>query len=121
MQAEEVSLHPGDTSDHRSGVGCVASGRPRHHLQALLRAPRGRRLTGAICLHYAGLFGEASDGGLSWLREGLIYWQTCFEALFKVAAPQIRARRMAALGMSPYNGGFQSGGSGSGPPGENWV
>lgn len=68
----------------------MASGRPRHHLQALLRAPHGRRLTGAICLHYAGLFGEASDGGLSWLREGLIYWQTCFEALFKAAVLQIR-------------------------------
>lgn len=111
-QAEEERLRPGDTLDPRSGVGCVAPGRPRHHLQASLHAPRGRRLTGAICLHYAGLFGEAGDGGLSWLREGLIYWQTCFEALFKAAAPQIRARRMAALGMSPRIGGFHSGGGG---------
>lgn len=111
VQAEEERLRPGDTLDPRSGVGYVAPGRPQHHLQASLHAPRGRRLTGAICLHYTGLFGEASDGGLSWLREGLIYWQTCFEALFKVAAPQIRARRMAALGTSPCNGGFQSGGA----------
>lgn len=109
-QAEEERLRPGDTLDPRSGVGCVAPGRPRHHLQASLHAPRGRRLTGAICLHYAGLFGEAGDGGLSWLREGLIDWQTCFEALFKAAAPQIRARRMAALGMSPRMGVFIPGG-----------
>lgn len=58
----------------------------------------GRRLTRTICLHYAGLFGEVSDGRLSWLKEDLIYWQTCFEGFLKFALLQIRVRRMAALG-----------------------
>lgn len=73
----------------------MASGRPRHICR--LRAG-GRRLTGAICLHYAGLFGEASNGVLSWLREGLIYRQARFEALFTAVAVRSGAGRPAALG-----------------------
>lgn len=95
----------------------MAWGRPPHHVQASLRSRRGRRLTRAICLHYVGLFGEVSDGRLSWQREGLIYWHTCFEGLFKVALLQIRARRRAALGCPHIMGRFQSQARGAAPPG----
>lgn len=91
-QAEQTSLRPRDSPDHSSRWVC-GLGLPGPHLQALLNSQHSRRLPRAICLHYAGLFGEVSDGRLSWLREGLIYRQMCFEGLLKVALLQIRARR----------------------------
>lgn len=91
-QAEQTSLHPRDSPEHSSRWVCGLR-QPGPHLQAPLSSQHSRRLPGAICLHYAGLFGEVSDGRLSWLREGLIYRQMCFEGLLKVALLQIRARQ----------------------------
>lgn len=90
-------------------------GGPQPHLQALRCSPRGPLPTRAIRLHYVGLFGEVSDGGLSRLREALIYWQLCFEACLRVAGLQIRARRVAVRG-APKQGGVSGRGSRSSPP-----
>lgn len=117
MEGVQASVHPGDTPDTALGWGVGPQASPAPSAGCAL-LPARLALTRAICLHYAGLFGEVSNGGLSWLRGGLIYWQTCFEAPVMVAVLQITGRRTA---VPPHiRGGFHSWGSGS-PPWEDQV
>lgn len=103
MEGVQASVHAGDTPDTALGWGVGPQASPAPSAGCAL-LPARLALTRAICLHYAGLFGEVSNGGLSCLRGGLIYWQTCFEAPVMVAVLQITVRRMA--GPPPYKGGF---------------
>lgn len=95
----------------------MASGRPWHHLQALLRSRNSRRLTGAICLHCAGLLEEVSDGRLSLLRGGLIYGQMCLVGLLRLHFYKSEQGEGQPQAIPVLWGTFSPGGSGRSPLG----